>query len=86
MPRTNRPKLINNWGGHMLNPPKSCEHKRLGEEGLCYWVDLVICSYQCEKKYKCRRYKKWKAMTYEEQHEYLRVKGVKYFHKNGRVK
>lgn len=60
---------ITNWGGFLVNPPKTCKFKRKCIEDNGIWVDLGCCQHNCKEQ--CDLYIWFKKAKSNERKEYL---------------
>ena len=75
-PKGNR---ILNCGGHLINPPDYCPHRKKFRDDGGIWVDLAVCRPEYCEKYPCDR-RRWfnKASGPERNEEWQRC-GVVFF-------
>lgn len=67
--------MIKNVGGHMINPPENCGHRKKWIDNAV-WVDLCCCFALCPAK--CKKYDWYLRATPNMRVRYLRRNGVYY--------
>lgn len=66
--------IYRSFGGHLLNPPRSCSFRRRAEDGGI-WTDIGCCLSNCRER--CNRYLYYSKLKPAQKTEHLRRNKVK---------